>query len=239
MAADNAPMPNPLRLVLDFMLPPRCPGCGAIVEDDHRFCGSCWGALDFLTGEGCPGCGAPVVVPGLLCGPCLARPPRHDGVIAAVAYGEVARAVAVRLKHGRRPGLARTIARVLSHRVPLDGDALLTPVPLHRGRLWTRGFNQSLAIARALSRNAKAACVPDLLERRRATPMLRGLNPAQRRRVLQGAFGARRRIDGGHVYLVDDVYTTGATANACAAALKRAGAARVTVLCWARVIRPD
>ncbi|MBA3898498.1 MAG: ComF family protein [Sphingomonadaceae bacterium] len=227
------------RPVLDFMLPPRCPGCGAIVEADHRFFAKCWDGLVFLTGGGCALCGAPVPTAELICGPCLLRPPRHDGVIAAVAYGEVARSVVLRLKYARRPGLARTIAGVLRHRAPLDPAATLVPVPLHRWRLRSRGFNQSLAIARALARGSGLACDPALIARRRATPSLRGLDPATRRKTVQGAFRVRGNLAGGHIYLVDDVYTTGATANACAAALKRAGAERVTTLCWARVTRHD
>ena len=117
---------------------------------------------------------------------------------------------------------------------------LIVPVPLHRWRLWSRGYNQAGLIAAALSRGSGVKSAMDLLRRRRATPVLRGRNPRERRQAVAGAFavapGAADRLRGRHVVLVDDVYTSGATTDACIAVLRRAGVARVTVLAWARVI---
>lgn len=230
-----------LSWLVDFALPPRCPACGTIVEDDGRFCTACWISLDRLTGVGCALCHLPLAgPPGSVCAPCLEQPPRHDGVRAAVAYGDIARDLALRLKYGRRTGLARPMGAAIARHV--DGAGILVPVPLHRWRLWSRGFNQALTIARHVARHAGAhrlAVDADLLVRVRATPSLRGLSKKARADAVRGVFRTTRKLDGETVWLVDDVYTTGATANACTAALKRAGAGRVVVLAWARVIRED
>ncbi|NNM76519.1 ComF family protein [Sphingomonas sp. ID1715] len=233
----------PFRFALDFALPPRCASCGAIVAGQGSFCVPCWSRLDFLAGPACAGCGLPFEQDqgeDARCAACLAQPPRHDGVRAAVAYGEVARALVLKLKHGRRIGMARIIGAHLSRIAPAEPKALLVPVPLHRWRIWRRGFNQSALVAQEVARRTGLELRTDLLERRKATPMLGGLGRLVRARTLRGAFAvpseARPVLQGRSVLLVDDVYTSGATANGCAAALKRAGAAQVVVLCWARVL---
>jgi ComF family protein len=206
------------------------------VQDDDELCVDCWGSLDFLTGRGCMSCGIPVA-PGIaMCGPCLAEPPEHDGAAAAVIYGRVARQIVLRFKHGRRIGLSRLIARLMSRHVP-EGDWLLVPVPLHRWRLWWRGFNQSALIARHLAAQSGHCHSLEAISRRKRTPILGGLSAKGRRDALRSAFDARREyVSGRRILLVDDVYTSGATTNACARVLKRAGALEVRVLCWARVV---
>jgi ComF family protein len=237
-----------LRLVLDYALPPRCPACGSITADPHRFCLDCWSSLTFLGDPSCACCGLPFDYDSsgtgeALCGRCLADPPRFDRLRAAVGYGEIARRVALKLKYSGRPGVAETLAALMARHLPQGGDAILVPVPLHRWRIWKRGYNQSALIAAALSRRSGLEAAPDLLRRVKATPPLRGLGRRERAETLRGAFRvpaeAKPRLQGRHLILIDDVYTSGATAGACAKALKRAGAASVHVLCWARVLREE
>lgn len=231
------------RRLLDFTLPPRCPSCGAIVDAPHLFCAPCWGQVDFLGVGGCDRCGLPLEGTEIeRCAACLAHPPPLDRVRAAVVYGEIARSLVLKLKYGRKVGVAETMARNMRRLMSdVAADAILTPVPLHRTRLWGRGFNQALLLARGLSRSSGHAVEPALLRRVRRTPRLKGLSPSQRHKTVTGAFRAHEVHDfsGRTVILVDDVYTTGSTANACARALKRAGAERVELICWSRVVRPS
>ena len=231
-----------LRPVIDFALPPRCGGCGTIVDEVDSFCTACWTKLEFLGPGGCQRCGLPLQgTDAETCGACLAKPPRLDRIRAAVAYGEISRSIAMRLKYGRKVALARTMSRFMQPLVGEAGpDSVFVPVPLHRARLWGRGFNQSVAVAKELSRRTGLPVAVDALKRTRSTPPLKGMSMHQRRRTVAGAFKANPAADlrGRRVILVDDVLTTGSTANACARVLKRAGAARVELISWARVIRP-
>ena len=232
-----------VRSVLDFALPPRCGGCGTIVDDVDSFCADCWKQLEFLGAGGCSRCGLPLKATDIeTCAVCLAKPPRLDRIRAAVAYGDISRSITMRLKYGRKVALARTMSRYMQPLLgDLSGDTVFVPVPLHRSRLWRRGFNQSAIVARELSRRTGYGVEIDALKRVRATPPLKGLNMLQRRRTVAGAFRANRQAElrGRNIVLVDDVLTTGSTANACARVLKRAGAARVDLVSWARVIRPS
>lgn len=229
------------RLALDFALPPRCASCGAITAEVDLFCGECWPQIHFLSG-GCQRCGQPLeATEADTCGACHADSGALDRIRAAVEYGDAARSIAIRLKYGRKTGLARTMAAYMRRPLAeLSPEALLVPVPLHRLRLWQRGFNQAGLIAAELAKRAGNPTDMMLLQRVKRTPKLKGMSPAERRRAVSGAFALRegQKVKGRSIILVDDVYTTGSTAEACARLLKRKGASRVELLAWARVVRP-
>ena len=230
------------RSALDFALPPRCAGCGTVVADVHSFCADCWKEVEFLGESGCSSCGLPLEATDQnICARCLSLPPRIERTRSAVAYDELSRNLAIRLKYGRKVAIARTMAHFMAPLVKAEGEAILVPVPLHRTRLWARGFNQSALIASELSRRLKIPTKPRLLRRTRRTPLLKGMSPLQRRKTVSGAFQVtdKSAVAGKTVILVDDVLTTGSTAEACARALKRAGATRVQLVSWARVVKPS
>jgi ComF family protein len=179
--------------------------------------------------------------PEAVCAPCLADPPRHDGIAAGTLYNAASRRLVLAFKHGQRIALAPMMARLMTAKLAfVEPGWLVVPVPLHRWRLWRRGFNQSALLAREIARARGAALAVDLLQRRKPTPTLGGLGRKARSRALSGAIGIDRqqaaRLRGAQVVLVDDVLTSGATSDACVSALKRAGAARVVVACFARVL---
>jgi ComF family protein len=231
------------RKILDFALPPRCPGCGSVVAEVHDFCAECWTTLEFLGSSGCVTCGLPLeATDAEECAACLSKTPKIARTRSAVAYGEVPRQLAIRIKYGRKVALARTMARFMAPLIDRGGDdRLFVPVPLHRWRLWNRGFNQSALIAKELSRRLGIAADPAALVRWRTTPPLKGMSLSQRQRTVRGAFKVARpdAVSGKTVILVDDVLTTGSTAEACARALRKAGATRIELVTWARVIRPS
>lgn len=232
-----------IRPLVDYALPPRCPGCGVVVAQDHAFCLTCWGGMAFLGDPCCARCGIPFphdMGEGAECGACLADPPPFDSARAVLAYGDVARMVAMRLKYGRRIGLARLVAQQMVRHVPGAGDdpPVIVPVPLHRWRLWSRGFNQSALIAVHLGRLTGLAVDVHALRRIRRTAPLRGMSPRQRDKMVRSAFAmaAGHGLAGRRVLLIDDVHTSGATAAACARTLRKEGVTEVRLLCWARVL---
>lgn len=236
----------PLGQVFDLVLPPRCPACGVIVDGDGRFCAGCWLTLRFLGSAQCDQCGEPFAHEqgaGALCGACLAAPPPWRRARAALAYDGAARTAMLRFKLADRQHLAGMMAGAMLRAGMRDGllapGVLLVPVPLHRWRLWRRGFNQALLLARALARASGADLSVDGLMRVRATRPSVGLGAEARAANVRGAFAVRARevFSGRAVVLVDDVLTSGATAAACARTLLAAGAASVDILTYARVVR--
>src|SRR5712671_1198176 len=236
-----------VRAVLDLLFPPLCMSCKVRLFEPHALCASCWKAMSFIDGPLCARCGMPFDIdPGgeTICGPCLAKAPDFDRARALFRYDDASKRLILGFKHGDRLDSAPAFARWLERTGrPLLAEAdLIVPVPLHRGRLWKRRYNQAAILAKGLARLSGRTHDPLLLLRKRATKSQGEMVSAKaRRRNVLGAFGVlpgkTGQISGRNILLVDDVFTTGATLNACARALKRAGAARVDALTLARVVR--
>jgi ComF family protein len=237
--------------LVDLIYPPRCPACGEGVGDQNGLCLSCWSTLEIPSGRSCAACQSPLGGSDLgqadeagLCDACLAYPPQHSGIAAATVYTDTSRKLILSFKHGRKITLSAMLARLIAAQLgPLAGrldEPLLVPVPLHRLRIWQRGFNQSALLARELAKIGQGALLVDGLRRRKRTPPLGGLGAEARKQMLAEAIvvprSKKRSIAGRDIILVDDVLTSGATSEACVRALKDAGARHVVIACFARVL---
>jgi len=232
------------RLALDIALPTLCVACREPV-DGEGVCATCWAKLSFIAPPFCPRLGIPFVYdpgPELLSMEAIASPPAYQRARAAVRYDDVARTLVHALKYQDRtdlaPAMGRWMARAGSELLD-EADALI-PVPLHWRRGWSRRYNQSGALARVIERQSGVKVVSEALRRVRPTQQQIGLSRSQRASNVQGAFKVapdrHSDIQGRRVILVDEVLTSGATADACARALLRARAAQVDILVFARVV---
>jgi ComF family protein len=228
----------------DLAAPPSCPGCGGPAgAAGQELCAACGRDLAEPAHGICPGCGVAATADASTFCPACRGGCARDAVACGVAYSGVARDLVHRFKYCADLAAGRVLAQRLARRLPEAlpcGADLLVPVPLHRRRLRERGFNQAAVIARAVSRATGIPCAVDALRRTASTPPLADLPPEERARAVRGAFAVRRAgaVAGRRVVVVDDVLTTGATAEACCRALKDAGAAWTGVAAAARVILP-
>ncbi|WP_119309858.1 ComF family protein [Cohaesibacter haloalkalitolerans] len=233
------------RLVQDLIIPPRCAGCGKIVQDANSLCGTCWADMDWIAKPYCSVSGLPFSYDlgnRLVSPEVLAHPPVYDRARSVALFGSTARRMVHRLKYLDRTDLAGVMGRWMVRAGAdclTDPQALIVPVPLHRRRLWRRRYNQSALLAKAMAEETGLAFMPDLLVRTRPTRQQVGLNEAERRMNVEGAFQLnlpdRLSLTGRTVVLIDDVWTTGATLEACCRVLRRSNAGEICIITFARV----
>jgi ComF family protein len=237
------------RAALDLLLPLQCALCEAAVEQPGQLCADCFGRTGFITEPCCARCGVPFAVAGQggalqLCPACRDAAPVFGEARAALRYDRQARRLVLPFKHADRLELARVLAPHMARAgaALLRRAELLIPVPLHRRRLFYRRYNQAALLAQALSRLSGRPAIVDAMQRVRPTVPLGDKSPEARAATVADAFVVRpwraSAILGKRLLLIDDVMTSGATANACASTLLAAGAAAVDVLVAARVPDP-
>lgn len=235
--------------VVNFLIPPHCVSCHTPLESDQGLCGPCWSRIAFISQPYCDCCGMPLpysaeVAQGILCGSCSLERPHYDKTRSAVAYDKASKDLILRFKHGDQTALAPFFNRWLiqaAQTLPLDTIDGVLPIPLHWTRLLKRGYNQAALLASRFAKDTDLTYFPNLLKRHRATASQGHLSNQERRDNVARSFLIAPKdcalIKGKNLLLIDDVFTSGATVEACTQTLKAAGAARVYVLTIARVVR--
>lgn len=232
-----------LRVAADTLFPPQCPACRAGVSADGNYCAACYAKLRMIAPPCCARCGIPFAVAmgeGAECPTCLSEPPSFDTARAAMVYDALSAPLVSALKFHDQWAAVERIAAMMqaSAGAMLEGVDAIVPVPLHWRRLLQRKYNQSALLGFHLAKRTGLRCEPGWLRRVQFTPPQMRLDRATRLKNVARAFAVPEGADLANktILLVDDVVTTGATANACAKALKKAGAREVRVLSLARTV---
>lgn len=248
--ADNRDMSFKFQTALRLLFPPRCVGCGDLVESDFGLCSACWKETPFVGGLVCEKCGVPL--PGsedaepVLCDECMRYERPWSKGRTVMLYRENGRKLVLAIKHGDRHDIVYPAGRWLTLAAkPLVGEGventLVVPIPLHRRRLLKRRYNQAALLARSLSKGIGATCCLDLLRRPHEIGSMKGLDHTERFSKMNGAMDVnpnrRSLLAGKTVLLVDDVMTSGATLTAASTAVLGSGASDVRVVTLARVAK--
>lgn len=230
--------------VVNVLVPARCGMCGEEVEENGTLCAKCYGHLKFIRKPCCKLCGRPFdfdIVGESLCGSCLKQKPVYEKAHAVLIYNQASKRLILPFKHADRLDLTGVLVKFMIRAWPemIEKADVIVPVPLHMFRLLRRHYNQAALLAKAVAKQNHKLYCPEVLRRRKKTLSQGHLSPKERHKNVSGAFEVRHsdRIQGKRILLIDDVYTTGATVNECAKVLLKAGAASVSCLTLAKVVR--
>ena len=230
--------------VPELLVPSTCLTCDRFVDCQGGCCPQCWGQLRFVTKPHCPVMGSPFSIDmgdGFLSAEAIANPPPFDKLRTVLLYDDLARKLVSSIKYSDRADLLRWVANWMnvSGQEIIDETDAIIPVPLHPSRLRKRRFNQAGELGHRLAKLNGKEFLPEILIRRKPTRQQVGLSESERARNVSGAFAVPQEmkinLKEKRILLIDDVYTTGATAKAATRALKRGGASQINVLVFAKV----
>jgi len=229
---------------IDLLIPLRCAKCGIILENSHGLCATCWTLIPFITSPYCKCCGLPFefeIEEGALCGACSHTHPPYKIARSVFVYTPQSRDLILKFKHTDSIHSAPLFAEWMARLLEDIENPLCIPVPLHWTRLFMRTYNQAGLLAYEIAKHRGWAYDPSLLIRKRRTPSQGHLSKKERIKNIEGAFiipeRKKKGLLGKTVVLVDDVFTTGATLNACSKALLKAGAKELHALTLGRVVK--
>ncbi|NCP61932.1 MAG: ComF family protein [Alphaproteobacteria bacterium] len=245
---------GPLKKILQFLLPARCLVCRDVIEEQGHICASCWGDLTFLSDAKCDRCGIPFEVidlktqdgageNALTCPSCLKDPPPFHRSVSSLLYDDKSKDLILRFKHGDATHMAPAFGQWLAKagKDILERTDYLVPVPLHWKRLLKRQYNQAALLVNELEKVCRVPALLEGLERTSHTPTQGYLTKEERHTNVSGKFVVPSKnkniVNKKVITIVDDVYTSGATAKACAEALQQEGVSEINILTLARVAR--
>ena len=233
------------KAVTDFILPPVCLNCHQATADTNQLCPTCWQQITFISSPFCQLTGEPLpfdIGENAISAAAAKSPPAYDRARAVALYEGTMRELIHKLKYQDRHEVTTLMANWLisTGQDFLNQADVLIPIPLHRQRLWRRRFNQSTLLAKRISEMTDKPVDFKSFARKKNTQSQVGLSETQRKSNLQGAFHIPEHrvnhLNNRSVLIIDDVITTGATANAAAKTMKNAGAKQVNLLCLALVL---
>ncbi len=228
--------------LIDILMPGRCYICGQIIEGKSSLCPECYKKITFLSHQCCPVCGKPYLFPQekeAICQNCLKEKPKLKRFRAVFTYDTYSRELILPFKHADRTDMAPFFSKLMfqTGQELIDDCDIIIPVPLHPRRLLKRKYNQAALLAQGIASLCQKKMLSNTLLRVINTKPQGHDNRRQRIKNVKNAFLVKKEKDvyGKKILLIDDVYTTGATLNACAESLYAAGAKRVEGLTLARV----
>lgn len=230
---------------LDLLYPPDiyCISCGSMIDGtrDYALCDSCMEKLHWLGNRTCEKCGKILEehYKGRICYDCSAFEHDFDRGFTCVQYGLYERGILMDYKYKGKSYIGKKLGDILYDRMSLEEAEydLIVPVPIHRKKQNQRGYNQAAVMARRFARRCGKPCASELLKRTRQTAPMKGLGAFERHENLRGALKVSAsngyKIEGSHILLIDDIYTTGSTLDECSRVLRRAGAEKIYALTFA------